>query len=318
MWEIIAAVVCIVVLAVLLISFRLFRIAIVRPKKHKDSSGNISEMNEDQKRLEQRRKEGVRWFRDMAPEEVSIVSFDGLELYGRLLLQKRATRGTVIMMHGFHSSGEGDFSCQLRHVYELGFNILLPDERSHGKSQGEYICFGALERYDCRDWIFFLNEILGELPIYLYGISMGASTVMLTSALKLPQNVRGVIADCGYTSPWDIFSVIIKRHFHLPPIPFIPIASLISKAVAGFFFGEADCEKALKQTELPVLLIHGASDDFVPPEMTITNWRALDGKRRQLFFVADAGHADAYTTDTYGYDRMFDGFIADCEKRRDN
>ncbi len=316
MREILIAVILLVIVVILSVSVRLFFVAIVRPKKQKETKAGKADMTDSQRQQEQRRKEGARWFRDMSPEEVSIVSFDGLELYGRLLLQKRATRGTVIMMHGYHSAGEGDFACQLRHVYELGFNILLPDERAHGKSQGEYICFGALERYDCRDWIFFLNEILGELPIYLYGISMGASTVMLTSALKLPQNVRGVIADCGYTSPRSMFSVVIKKKYHLPPIPFIPIASLIAKAVAGFFFGDADCEKALKQTGLPVLLIHGASDDFVPPEMTIANWRALEGKRRQLYFVADARHANAYLTDTYGYDRVFDRFIADCERRK--
>lgn len=222
------------------------------------------------------------------------------------------------MMHGYHSSGENDFACQLRHVYEQGFNILLPDERAHGKSQGEYICFGALERYDCRDWIFFLNEQLGEMPIYLYGISMGASTVMLTSALDLPRNVRGIIADCGYTSPKDIFRVVLKKRYHLPFFPFIPIASLISKAVAGFFFGEASCSKSLKQTKLPVLLIHGASDNFVPPEMTLSNWRALDGKCRYLFFVPEAGHAEAYVSDTFGYDRMLDGFLNDCEIRSIN
>lgn len=300
---------------ILLIAIRLFVIAIARPKKTKDSARTGADMNEAQRRTEQRRRDGAQWFRSMQPEEVSIVSFDGLELYGRLLLQKRMARGTVIMMHGYHSTGEKDFACQLRHVYEQGFHILLPDERAHGKSQGEYICFGALEQYDCRDWIFFLNEQLGDMPIYLYGVSMGASTVMLASALDLPKNVRGTIADCGYTSPNDIFGVVIRKRFHLPPFPFIPIASLIAKAVAGFFFGDANCVKALKQTKLPVLLIHGASDNFVPPEMTLSNWRALDGKERYLFFVSNAGHAEAYMVDTYGYERMLDGFLSGCEKQ---
>ena len=157
----------------------------------------------------------------LEPKMHEIESFDGLKLRAYVLdCASGATesRGTILLMHGFHSDPLREFATLARFYYESGFNVVLPFQRAHGESEGQYLTFGIKERFDCRDWLNECTKIFGtEKPLYMEGISMGCTTVLLTSALDgLPPNLCAVIADCGFTSPYEIISFVAKKEYHLP------------------------------------------------------------------------------------------------------
>lgn len=138
-------------------------------------------------------------------EDVFITSFDGLRLHAKFYAASERKAPVQIMFHGYKSSAERDFCGGLREGIDGGFNVLLVDQRAHGESEGKYLTFGVNERFDCLSWASYAAERFGnDVKIYLYGISMGAATVLMASALPLPKSVSGIVADCGYTSPKDI------------------------------------------------------------------------------------------------------------------
>jgi pimeloyl-ACP methyl ester carboxylesterase len=135
------------------------------------------------------------WFYASGPEPVSITSYDGLKLWGWYLANPGSDK-TILFVHGYRSEGPTfDFGYEIRACYEKGFNVMLIDQRAHGKSEGRYICFGVKERYDVRDWVNFIKESYAPSTLFLYGLSMGCTTVLMASSLELPDTVRGIIAD---------------------------------------------------------------------------------------------------------------------------
>lgn len=251
---------------------------------------------------------GETWFLSRSPEKVSIRSYDGLTLRGMLLPHPEA-RGTILLMNGYRGTGLHDFCAVLPYYYQLGFNLLLPDERACGESDGKYICFGVRERFDCRDWAAFANARFGsDLPLFLDGISMGAATVLMAAGLPLPGNVRGIIADCGFTSPRAIMAHVLRAYMHLPVFPLLPAAALFTKSVAGFGLTEADAREALKQSRLPVLFVHGENDTFVPPAMSRENYAACAGEK-ELYLVPGASHGESYLIDRAGCEERLAAFL---------
>ncbi len=238
----------------------------------------------------------IAWFRRQETEEVSIRSKDGLRLRGTYLEAPNA-RACMLLCHGFRSWALLDFSLVLRLFYENGCSVLLIDQRAHNRSEGKYIGYGILERYDCQQWAWFLHAKLGgRLPIFLEGVSMGAATVMMASELPLPKSVVGVIADCGYSSPWDELRHCMKRWYHLPAFPVLHLLDLSCKVAAGYSLRDVSSAQALSHSRLPVLFIHGGGDDFVPADMTAENYAAAMGEKRQVI-IEGAAHALSYVTD---------------------
>ncbi len=235
-------------------------------------------------------REAREWAVTVPSEDVQITSGDGLRLRATWLPAENARR-TVVCVHGYLSNGYNDFGALMKFYHDAGFNILLVDQRSHGRSEGKYIGFGALERYDCRRWIEFLNG-RGICDIYLHGVSMGASTVLMAAGLELPQNVRGIIADCGFTSAWDEFSDVFNKIYHLPDFPVLYTASLICKIFAGYGFRDVSTLDAMRTQKRPVLLIHGDSDNFVPTRMSRENYDACVAPKR-LLITKGAAHGES-------------------------
>ena len=233
----------------------------------------------------------------MTPERVETVSEDGLRLVGDLYEAPEPTDHFLICMHGFHS-GPKDFVCAVDFFLKLGYNVLLVTQRTHGESEGKWITFGIRERYDCRSWSHYLIQRFGEqIRIVLDGISMGASTVMMATELELPKNVKAVMADCGYTSPWDIICHVAKQSMHLPKYPFMPMFRLMVKWRVGIDLKALSAETILaKNDKYPVLFIHGEADDFVPHEMSVRNHAACRAPKR-LVSVPDAGHGLSFLVD---------------------
>ncbi len=251
--------------------------------------------------------EADQWLSDHNSQCVCIESSDGLRLYGRWIPADNA-KGTVICAHGYRSTVLVDFGQAFDYYHSMGLNILAPDQRSHGMSQGKCITFGVKESCDIQDWIRFHNSEFGNYPIVLTGLSMGASTVLFLADRILPENVKGIIADCGFTSPAEIIRSVFCRVIHLPAVPTIWVTELLARLLASFSLYRCDTRKSLSGSRLPVLLIHGLDDNFVPWEMSQQGYDACVSEKH-LLLVDGAEHGVSFLIDRDGYTKTVNAFI---------
>ena len=187
--------------------------------------------------------------------------------------------------------------------------MLLVDERAHGESEGTYIGFGCLDRLDAMEWIRWVMEKQGEqVQILLHGISMGGATVLMTSGLKLPAQVKGIISDCGFTSAREVFTHVLKHMIHLPAFPMIQLADRINKNRAGYGLEDCNAAREVRKAKVPILLIHGSADTFVPCSMCETIYENCASPKQKLI-VEGAAHAESYYKNTEAYENAMNEFI---------
>ena len=232
------------------------------------------------------------WLRDHRAQDVQVESFDGLTLRGQWVPVEQPM-ATIILFHGYHSHHINDFSAIYGYYRSLGLNLLLVRQRSHGESEGRYITFGVKERKDVLAWIDYHNRTYGMDNVYLGGMSMGASTVLYAAGEELPPNVRGITADCGFSSPEQILGHIIRKDFRLPPKLVLPLMDVWARTLGGFSFYECDTREILTRAKVPILFIHGRADDFVPCHMTEEGYAACAGEK-EIHLVDGAGHGRSY------------------------
>jgi len=232
-------------------------------------------------------------------ERIEQRSFDKHKLAADLYTVPNA-KGTVILCHGFQGYAYADNGVATAHFVKEGYNALIIYQRAHFESEGKNICFGIKERYDCLGWIKIINSRFGEeLPVFLYGISMGAATVLMTTGFNLPQNVKCVIADCGFTSPYEIFKSVLKHIF-----PFLQIGWMMVFIFAGYNIKQYSTLKAMKKNKIPVIFFHGQKDAFVPSFMSRQNYDACIAPK-ELYLVPDARHTQSlYTHQNYYWDKI--------------
>lgn len=247
------------------------------------------------------------WFSTHEVEDIYVQSRDGLQLYARWIPAENP-RGTILLAHGYQSTPYIDFSLVLDVYHNLGMNMLIPDQRCHGKSEGKYITFGVKEWRDMTCWVYYHNKHLGNWPVILSGLSMGASTVMYMADEALPANVRGMIADCGFTSPYDIIGKVFHSVTHLPAWPFLWATDLCARIFAGFSLKEKDTRKTLQGGKYPIILAHGLSDDFVPCEMSREAYDACTSPK-ELLLVEGAGHGYSFLKDRERYTQTVTAFL---------
>jgi fermentation-respiration switch protein FrsA (DUF1100 family) len=253
--------------------------------------------------------EGAEWVSRQNFRNVELISGDGLKLRGYYLESARASGRTAIIAHGYSGKAK-DMGASAKNYYEeLGYNVLMPDARGHGESEGSYLGFGWPERRDYLQWIRFILEETGpDAQIVLHGVSMGGATVLMTAGEELPPQVKAIVADCGYTSVKAQLSYQLWRMYHLPSFPFVHSASLITRMKAGYFFGEASALKQVLKARVPILFIHGDADKFVPFAMMNELYNACRSPKEKLV-VHGAGHGLAYDTDKTEYVRKVDQFV---------
>ncbi len=218
-----------------------------------------------------------------------ITSNDNLKLHG-YEINNKSNKWTIVI-HGY--GGEGvQMSSEGKIFYDMGYNVIMPDLRGCGESEGNAIGMGWIDRFDIINWIDYIIQKDSEAQIALYGVSMGGATVMMTTGEKLPKNVKCAIEDCGYSSVNEEFSTQLKKLFGLPEFPVITSASFISSIRAGYNFTEASSVEQVKKSETPTLFIHGDQDDFVPFEMLDTIYSQANCPKQKLV-VEGAGHVES-------------------------
>ncbi|MEG0365348.1 MAG: alpha/beta hydrolase [Coprobacillus sp.] len=233
------------------------------------------------------------WLKAQKFEDLEIDSDDGLKLKAKFLKAKEDSDKVLIAIHGYRSYNLREYAYYLKFYHELGFNILLPNNRAHGDSEGTYIGFGWLDRLDCIKWIYKMKKHFNkDLQIVLHGISMGSATVLMASGEKLPSDVKCIISDCGFTSVLDEFEHNLKQ-MHLPAALVLPTATLLSKKRVGYSFKEASTINQVKKSHTPTLFIHGDQDNFVPTYMVYDLYNACTAEK-DLLIIEGARHAESY------------------------
>ena len=240
-------------------------------------------------------------------EQVFITSHDGLRLAGRYY-HRNDGAPVKIEFHGYRSAAVRDF-CGAHELDVLtGCNVLLIDQRAHGLSDGTSITFGILERHDVVSWVnYVVNRFGSDVKILLSGVSMGAATVMMASDLDLPSNVRGIIADCGYSSPKAILMKVCQEDYHLPAKLLYPFCRLAAKWLCKCDLEEASALSSVKNSKVPIFIVHGTDDRFVPCSMA-HELKAAAGDKAELHLFEGSGHVLSYLDDTPRYHKLAQAF----------
>lgn len=278
-----------------------------RNSSHRESKNNLSN-NPEELSIGSRLLSGTDKWKKEFEEKSTIwtqISKDGLTLKGRFI--QGDSHDYVIVCHGY----TGKYTKVLgraEHFYRNNFSVLTPDARAHGESQGKYRGMGWLEIDDMKGWIEKIVEHDSAANIVLFGQSMGAATVINIAGEELPQNVKAVVEDCSYTSVWDEFAEQMRVKYHLPIFPTMYIADRLCKRKAGYSFKEASPLKQISKCKLPILIIHGDADNFVPCRFAYELYEKAN-EPKELLIIEGAGHCMSVVKDEKKYWNTVDGFV---------
>ena len=254
-------------------------------------------------------KPNIQWLREQKLKDHYITSKDGLKLHGVFLQAPNPLR-TVICVHGYRGNYEYDFSPIVRYFNSNHTNMFFVEQRAHGDSEGDNITFGAKEKEDLQQWIEYVQKnVDSKNPLYLYGISMGASTCLLSLENDYQNILSGVIADCGFTSMRNLFNNLSKDWFGMPGVPLVGIVGTYCKLFAKFDMEETSTKKALANNKVPVLFIHGEADTFINPEHTRVNY-TRDVGPKDILWVAGANHGESLMKDPERYHQKLEYFFS--------
>ncbi len=248
------------------------------------------------------------WMHEQTFTEYTIKNDRGEALRGYYLKAEKESRNFVLCSHGYRSRGKGEFRFIAKFYHDNGYNVFLVDHTAAGESEGEFISFGHYESADLLLWAEFLNKTFGDdINIILHGVSMGCATVLLLAGKEeLPENVRFVISDCGYTSALAQFKSVLDKN-HVPSYLLIKTVDMINKVKCGFSFAEVVPVEAVKKIKIPVLFIHGDKDSLVPTYMAKEMYDACNSEK-ELFIVEGADHAESYRINSAGYEEKILSF----------
>lgn len=255
----------------------------------------------DEPELKQRALDSMDWFRQEG-KMVYVKAYDGVKLAGKIFIKENAKKN-IILFHGYRGKPEGDFCLENEWLKTLDVNILCVYQRGIYPSEGKYITMGVKESRDVHSWVNFIIEQF-DLPTFLWGVSMGASSIMFSLENEMPSQVKGIIADCGYTNVYEQFKNEIK------PMVTTPIA------VCALFFYNWWCHlflhfglknfnslRILSKNEIPMLFVHGKEDKFVKTYFTEQNYMANKGEK-ELLLVEGATHNKSFCVNPEEYKKM--------------
>jgi len=251
-------------------------------------------------------------YENLEKTPVTVTTFDNLKLYGDFVAADTKSNKTVICMHGYRSNPKNEFSQMIPFLRKAGYNLLFVNHRAHGPSEGKYIGFGSLDHKDAIKWIEAVEELVPGGDIFLYGVSMGAATVMNACGLdNLPSSVKGAVQDCGFTSPWDVIAFQVNRLLRFSSFPLVNVINMFCKIFAKYSLKKPTTTESVSMSSVPILFIHGDNDLFVPTYMSEVNYRACTAPKRKLI-VDNAGHAMSYYKNPSLYEETFLAFLEQC------
>ena len=251
--------------------------------------------------------EGREYIYSLNPKDLYINSFDNLKLHG-LFINNNSNK-TIVCVHGYKAKdGLYDFGMSAKFLNSLGYNLLFVDNRAHGLSQGKYIGFGVLDSIDVNSWVDYLVTNMNQETIILYGMSMGGATVMNAQNNK----EKAIIADCGFASGYDEVAYQIKKMYHLPSFPLVPISNILLKLLAKYSLKDKEAYKSIKNYHNNLLIIHGGKDHFVP---TGDAYKIFDNAtcHKKILIVPGASHAKSYLKDSKLYEQTFKEFLDEID-----
>ena len=301
--------------AVLLISYLAYRKAFYSSPRHRDEVLEVPHGEQYQKHAK-RMGELIEMMRIYPYERVTVTARDGTHLVGRYI---HVADGAPlqIQLHGYRGGPVRDFCGGNKLAREMGQNTLVIEQRAHGGSGSRTITFGIRERYDCLDWIHYAIDRFGEdTQILLTGVSMGAATVLMASGLDLPPQVCGIIADAPYSAPYDIIRLVCKD-MGFPPTLAMPFVSLGARIYGHFNIRESSPVEAVRTARVPLLIVHGEDDRFVPCDMSRESLvsAAEAGRDVKLLTVKNAGHGISFIEDPETYRHEMKLFAERCLRR---
>lgn len=244
-----------------------------------------------------------------ALKDTFIYAPDRARLHAYYVAASVPTSRTAVIVHGYTDNAIRMMMIGYMYNHSLGYNILLPDLRYSGQSEGSYLQMGWLDRKDVMQWMNVANQLYGDsTQMVVHGISMGGATTMMVSGEPQPDYVKCFVDDCGYTSVWEQFSKELKEQFGLPEFPLMYTANWLCKWKYGWSFDEASAIKQVEKCHLPMLFIHGEKDDYVPTWMV---YQLYDAKPqpKELWIVPNADHATSYQLNKETYTQKVKQFI---------
>lgn len=294
---IVLAVAAALVLLTVGLSFLMFYFMFSRPKR----STKVPKFYMDSPHYKVSRA-GMKIMDTLPVEDAYITSRDGLKLHAYVYPAEEGKKKFILGIHGYRSYARPEYGPYIEFYRSLGYTMILPDDRAHAPSEGKYIGFGVLDRFDCVDWAKYIVKTYGEdVEIRLHGVSMGGATVAAASGEQdLPEQVKGIVCDCGFSEAWEVIAFTMKNMMHMPVKPFLPIIEFFCKKLAGFDFHTDSAKQLVKKAKVPIMFVQGGKDPMVPPYMAQDLYDAC-ASRKMLMMVPEAAHAEsiAYRPEEY-------------------
>ena len=255
-------------------------------------------------------KKGQEWLHENDSDVRERLASDGTQLYCHYFPAANA-KCTLIEFHGWRGAWDLDFSASSPYLNRMGYNLLLVEQRGQGRCGGSCMTFGLQERFDVKEWVEWYRENYdAQIPIILAGVSMGATTVLMASCQEFPPQVKGILADCGFNSPYDIIKHVGKSNYHMPEHPACDTMNLFLRLKTGLGLKDFTAAEAVAQAKLPILFIHGSKDTFVPPAMSEEIYEAC-ASRKKRWLAEGAVHANSFVIQKDEYIRIVEEFFAE-------
>lgn len=254
--------------------------------------------------------DNLKWLEDYGYEKHYIISDSGYKLTGYLLKAKEESKVYLFGAHGYRSYGKKEFCGVAQYYIKKGINVFIPDHVASGESEGTHCTFGYHEVRDCMKWLTYMKESFGEdIEIILHGVSMGCATVtMMGGREDLPDNVKMIVADCGFTTAKALFEYKLKD-LGVPPERLIESVDRVHKKRHGYSFDALRPVESVKKAKVPMLFIHGAQDKLVPCYMVKELYGACGGEQKDLLIVEGADHAQSYMVDKNAFEEKLDAML---------
>lgn len=272
---------------------------------------NRKKLNEVKKIVEDNKS----WFENTNHEDFSIKAFDGITLTSQYYPYENSKK-TIICIHGYLGRYNIDFAQLAPFYHSLGFNVLLLNNRAHGKSGGKFIGFSVKDQHDLFYWINTLDKKYNsEYDIFLHGISMGAATTMLVAGMDIPKTVKGIISDCGFISPVAQVKYLLKKFFPIALFPVYQLFKAFTKRITGNDLSKTSAIASLKKAKVPMLFIHGKNDFFVPIFMSKKAFK-LCASEKYFEIFKNAGHAACQFVDPIRFKHITYTFLNNFTTKR--